>query len=190
MTRYQLAKLVEWAGTLRTRKRLQKVVYLLQAAGCPLDNPFILHHFGPYSSDVAQRTDEMTNVGLLQEECVGNPGYQQYNYVLSDAARHRITALEATPHGREWAEKLAPFENRAKELLSKEVRELEVAATIVYFRCSGLQWPEAVTRTCSFKGINPSEGLVQRAETLARSLAIGRKTLVEQCTDHSGLSFI
>src|SRR5713226_2600892 len=35
MTRYQLAKLVQWAGTLRTRKRMQKVVYLLQLAGCP-----------------------------------------------------------------------------------------------------------------------------------------------------------
>jgi uncharacterized protein YwgA len=51
MTRYQLAKLVEWAGTLRTRKRLQKVVFMLQAAGCPFDDGFGLHHFGPYSSD-------------------------------------------------------------------------------------------------------------------------------------------
>jgi hypothetical protein len=36
MNRYQLAKIVDWAGTLETRKRMQKVVYLLQVAGCPL----------------------------------------------------------------------------------------------------------------------------------------------------------
>jgi hypothetical protein len=32
MNRYQLAKIVEWAGTLDARKRIQKVVYLLKAA--------------------------------------------------------------------------------------------------------------------------------------------------------------
>ena len=35
MTRYQLAKIVDWAGTLDTRKRMQKVVYLLQVVGLP-----------------------------------------------------------------------------------------------------------------------------------------------------------
>ena len=44
MKRYQLAKLIEWSGeSLKTRKRLQKVVYLLQAAGCPLDADYTLH---------------------------------------------------------------------------------------------------------------------------------------------------
>jgi hypothetical protein len=28
---------VDWAGTLHLRKRIQKVVYLLQVAGCPLE---------------------------------------------------------------------------------------------------------------------------------------------------------
>jgi hypothetical protein len=44
MTRYELAKLAAWAETLHSRKRLQKVVFLLHTAGCPLEADFILHH--------------------------------------------------------------------------------------------------------------------------------------------------
>ena len=55
MDRYQLATLSSWAGErgIQGRKRLQKVVFLLQAAGCPLSSHFTLHHYGPYSRDVA-----------------------------------------------------------------------------------------------------------------------------------------
>ena len=64
MTRYQLAKLVEWAGTLNSRKRLQKVVFMLQAAGCPLQAEFYLNHYGTYSlEDVTRLTDEMVRLG-------------------------------------------------------------------------------------------------------------------------------
>jgi uncharacterized protein YwgA len=170
MTRYQLAKLVQWAGKLRTRKRLQKVVYLLQAAGCPLDDEFGLHLFGPYSQTVAERTDEMTNLGLLQEECTGNVAGQQFNYALTDDAKTRLAALESTPHGQAWARELAPFEGQAKEFLATELRELEVAATIAFFRRQGHEWPEAVTFACSFKGLTTKDELVQRAEALARTV--------------------
>jgi hypothetical protein len=33
MERYQLAKIIEWAGTFQSRKRMQKLVFMLQAAG-------------------------------------------------------------------------------------------------------------------------------------------------------------
>ena len=45
MNRYQLAKIVQWAGTLRSRKRMQKMIFLLKAAGCPLDADYDLHHY-------------------------------------------------------------------------------------------------------------------------------------------------
>ena len=67
MNRYQLAKIVQWAGTLRSRKRMQKMIFLLKAAGCPLDADYDLHHYGPYSQDVARLTDEMVREKLLCE---------------------------------------------------------------------------------------------------------------------------
>ena len=62
MNRYQLAKLVEWAGCLHTRKRLQKLVYMLQSAGCPLEAEFTLHHYGPYSQEIAGLSDAMVRI--------------------------------------------------------------------------------------------------------------------------------
>lgn len=170
MTRYQLAKLVQWAGTLRTRKRLQKVAYLLQAAGCPFDDEFGLHLFGPYSANVAECADDMTNLGLLQEECIGNMAGKQYNYSLTEDAQARLAALESTAEGQAWAQELAPYEARAKELLTTDVRDLEVAATVVFFRRQGYDWPEAVSRTCKFKGLNLRDTIVRSAEALARSI--------------------
>jgi uncharacterized protein YwgA len=170
MTRYQLAKLVEWAGTLRTRKRLQKVVFMLQAAGCPFDDDFGLHHFGPYSSDAAQRTDELTSLGLLKEERIDNPAGQQYNYSLTPEALASLAELEQTEKGQRLAEELAPYEQRAKELLRKDVRELEVAATIVYFRRQRNDWPEAVRRTAEFKNLDSAGEFLHRAEGLARQI--------------------
>jgi|SRR5437016_3956665 len=170
MTRYQLAKLVQWAGTLRTRKRLQKVVFLLKTAGFPFDDEFSLHYFGPYSSDVAERTDEMTNLGLLEEQSVGNVAGQQYNYTLTGEAQQRLASLEATPQGQTMAKQLTLFKDQAKQLLDTDVRELEVAATIVYFRQQGCKWSEAVLHTCSFKGYKPDDSVVKDAEALARTV--------------------
>ena len=104
MNRYQLAKIVEWAGTLHSRKRMQKVVYLLQVAGCPLESDYILHHYGPYSPDVARLTDEMARVNLLEELSESNPKGQQYSYRLGEGAKDRITAFERTSEGRSWSE--------------------------------------------------------------------------------------
>lgn len=81
MNRHQLATLIWWAGEagIQGRKRLQKVVYFLQQAGCPLDCQYTLHHFGPYSRDVADACDEMVAARLvvesggLNKECCNTP---------------------------------------------------------------------------------------------------------------------
>src|SRR5579863_3270500 len=100
MTPYQLAKLISWAGTLRSRKRMQKVVFLSQSAGCPFDAEYRLHHFGPYSDGVAHITDEMVQVGLLEEvektTSVGN----SYDYRIPEKSVRAIAEFEATPEGK------------------------------------------------------------------------------------------
>ncbi len=169
MNRYQLAKLVHWAGTLRTRKKIQKVVYLLQSAGCPIDADFLLHHFGPYSSDVAALTDEIVILGFLDEKAQGNAAGRQFNYTLTDRAKQALPQAAATPAGRKAEMGMAPFEGRARELLNRDVRELEIAATIVYFRRKRFEWNKAVERACEFKSLEPRSPLVQAAAILARN---------------------
>jgi uncharacterized protein YwgA len=166
VTRYQLAKLVEWAGSLNSRKRLQKVVFLLQAAGCPLEADFYLHHYGTYSEDVARLTDEMVRLDLLKETSEPFMGGSKYSYQLSEPAQRQLAELEQTDRGRGLAVQLAPFEAKAKALLAADVKQLEYASTILYFRLEGNDWPEAADKAVQFKGtslVRNALGLAQQA---------------------------
>jgi uncharacterized protein YwgA len=166
MTRYQLAKLVQWAGTLKSRKRLQKVVFLLQAAGCPLDAEFYLHHYGTYSEEVARLTDEMVRLELFKETSEPFMGGEKYSYQLSQTARQQLTELQKTQRGQLLARELAPFETKAKALLAADVKELEYASTILYFHLQGRDWSEAVEKAVQFKGtslVRNALGLAQQA---------------------------
>lgn len=169
MTRYQLAKLVQWAGTLNSRKRLQKVVFLLQASGCPFEADYTLHHYGPYSQEVARLSDEMVQVGLLEESSEPNQVGVQYSYDLTPGAVTELAQLEKTPTGKKLAKPLDPFEAKAKELLNDtDLWLLEVTSTMVYFRRQGNSWPDSVERTCKFKNLTANTGFVTNAEGLAR----------------------
>jgi uncharacterized protein len=152
MTRYQLAKLVQWAGTLNSRKRLQKVVFMLQAAGCSLEADFYLHHFGPYSEHVARLTDEMVRLKLLKETSEPFMGGSKYLYQLAEPAQQQLVDLEQTDRGQALAEQLVRFEAKAKALLAADVKQLEYASTILYFHLEGKDWPEAVEQAVQFKG--------------------------------------
>ena len=166
MNRYQLAKLVEWAGTLRSRKRMQKVVYMLQAACCPLDAEFYLHRYGTYSEDVARLTDEMVRKGLLEEETRPALSGSQYSYRLPAPVRLQLDDLEKTEQGQRWAAQLVPFESKAKSLLQADVKDLEYASTILFFHVQGHAWPDAVEKAIEFKGtpsVRNALALAQRA---------------------------
>ncbi len=169
MDRYQLAKLVEWAGTLRTRKRMQKVVYLLQAAGCPFDAGFMLHHYGPYSFEVAMLADEMLAAGLFDEEEEGNYVGRAFNYQLSEKGHKWLKAMEKTPEGKRFSKELSAWMDDAINLLQRDVRELEVSATILAFKRQVKNWELAVDKACRFKRLNPKDDLVQKALELARN---------------------
>lgn len=171
MTNYQLAKLVQWAGTLKTRKGLQKLVYLLQAAGCPFQADYRLHHYGPYSDDVAAIADDLVRRGFLQEETVANAAGQQFNYSLTPKAEESLTKLEATPRGATSQAELAGFDSLARDLVRRDVRELELAATIVFFRQQGYEWPSAVEKACQFKPLARDKILLQKARTLAEHVS-------------------
>jgi uncharacterized protein YwgA len=167
MNRLQLAQLVEWAGEVKTRKRLQKVVYLLQAAGCPLEIDFTLHHYGPYSHELAALTDQMVSADLLVESSSRNVMLgQSYEYKLSTVAQEQLHAFAGDdPAG------LADFKDLAERLLNEpSLHKLEYAATIAYFRMQGREWPEAVAAAAKFKNLNLGSQIVKDAEQLARGV--------------------
>ena len=172
MDRYQLAKLVQWAaetptGRLESRKRMQKVVFLLQCAGCPFNADYSLHYYGPYSSDVAQLTDELVQVGLLGEVASTNQVGKQFSYQLDAQATESMTAYEGSAQGRSALDELEPFADRAKQLLKEDVPSLEYAATIAYFRTKGSSWDDAFQKTCEFKRLAPESAAGKYALKLA-----------------------
>ena len=151
MTRYQLAKLVSWAETVKGRKRLQKVVFLLQAAGCDLDAEFFLHHYGPYSQDVAQLTDEMTRLKLLIENSDHSGPYEQFTYYLSEDSTLQLEKLDKSQDTKYPTDPINNFESQAKRFFSADLRELEYGATILYFKQQGMDWEIAAQKAVDFK---------------------------------------
>ena len=171
MDRYQLGKLVQWAGpSLKTRKRMQKVVYLLKAAGCPIDADFFLHHYGPYSTELAQLTDELVRNGMLVERATSNPRGQQFEYSLAVEPGESLSKYEETPAGMSALALLRPYESRAQDLLRKDVSELEHASTVAFFKSQGESWDEALSKACSFKRLEPQGAAATAALALAQAV--------------------
>ena len=163
MNRLQLATLLSWAddGGLRGRKRLQKVVFFLQDAGCPLECRFTLHHFGPYSSDVADACDEIVAAGLVDETGPAN-GDLQYTYTLKPKTR---ALLKETPDGA-----MNKFQPLGTELINKELWTLELGSTILLFHRQTSDWQHALDRACEFKKVSSTFEASEAALALAKRI--------------------
>lgn len=171
MTPYQVAKLVSWAGTLRTRKRLQKVVYLLQSAGCEaMDADFILHHYGPYSAEVATLADQMSAAGLLEESAEPNAAGMAYSYSLTEKAKALMVGLEADARGQAMLAKLSPFEALARRLVGSDLSLLGHGSTVVYFFRHTHDWDQALAGACSFKRLEKGSGTACSALDFAKTV--------------------
>ena len=169
MTKYQLAKLVDWAGGIDTRKRMQKLVYMLQAAGCNFYADYFLHRYGPYSQDVAQLTDDMVSIGVLEESSQPNQVGQQYSYQLTEQGRQQLVRLEGNSKFADLVDQLSKYEALANELANKDLRELEVASTIAYYHHDKkLDWEEAAEHAFSFKGVNDNTTFATKTIALAK----------------------
>jgi uncharacterized protein YwgA len=124
-----LMMLLGTVGEIHGRKKLQKMVYLLQEAGCPFKEEFDYHLFGPYSEELATKVDEMKFLGLLDEKPGATvSGYTQYIYSLSAAAKQYIKEHEDS------FRLPLHFQQLAKELARYDARTLELMATLRFLK--------------------------------------------------------
>jgi uncharacterized protein YwgA len=170
VNKYQLAKLVDWTGTLDARKRVQKVAYMLQVAGCPLQADFFLHRYGPYSPEVAQLTDKLVADGVLIELKSENAAGHQFGYQLTQVGKTLLGSFESKSTGKELKRSIAKYKPLAQKLAKSELRDLEIAATIAYFFRTSGDWTRARECACRFKNINPNTRFAKKAEELAQSV--------------------
>lgn len=137
------------------KKRLQKFGMLMKYSGVNLDMDFSLHHYGPYSSELADAADELSSTGAIVEksEQTGMFGMFQSNYML--------------PDGHEPPEELTePSKEKLLKLNQFSTIELEVASTIALFQSEELTHKAAVAKTCALKRAKAVPKVLEKAEII------------------------
>jgi uncharacterized protein YwgA len=169
MNDYVLAKIVQKIGAVDARKRLQKVIFLLETKiGTDLAGDYTLHLYGPYSRDVADETDRLVQGHILDEERMAVPWGTQYSYKLAEHGTEAIEEFENDPanaNSKQFAEKIA---TQAKTLAENDLWHLELASTMAYFRKKGCEWEDAVQKAAEFKRVTPGAPVLDPARKLAQ----------------------
>ncbi len=119
----QFSILLESLGSVQGRKKLQKMVHILQEFGVPFGVRFGYHFFGPFSDQLRDLLVTCAYDKLIKEEKVDGP------YPTSEfKPEPRMSAfLDAMKLNRNPA-----WIAFAKELNSKSARELEALSTLIY----------------------------------------------------------
>lgn len=141
-------------GHIVGRTRLQKIAYLLEAAGVGAGFAFRYKHYGPYSEQLADAAQTARIVGMLSEQetpATWGGLYSTYHSLLPPDLR-------------------APDARRrlAQELVNVDAVELELAATALFlaFEQSQDPWGETSRR----KPDKAEGGRLQRARQLYQRL--------------------
>ncbi|MEW9676360.1 YwgA family protein [Lentibacillus sp. L22] len=106
------------------RKKLQKMIYILQKNHVPFAEKFQFHFYGPYSEELSLRVEELTNLGFVSEEKEEKSNYYQYNYQITKDGQEFL---------RQFSLDMPDFADKVAELKTKSSRFLELVATMLYF---------------------------------------------------------
>ena len=110
-------------GRIVGKTRLQKTVYLLDAAGLNSGFEFEYHNYGPYSSDLATEVDNGVDLKFLETE--ERFGYHDVPYVIYRTNR--------SPSDKLGDMSSSVLEKKLSILENYSALVIELAATIHYF---------------------------------------------------------
>lgn len=140
-------------GMIAGRKKFQKIAHLLRASGEDVDLDFRIHHYGPFSDELANELYELAWNSEIEEDFqpVGPLGSHQYVYKLP---RDSVVSPTLSETGRKLIENLDAHSTAV----------LEIASTIVYFRDSlGHNYPDAIEKTTELKPFAKRGSMVHKA---------------------------
>jgi uncharacterized protein len=167
MKDYWLAKLIGCVDAVDSRKRLQKSVYLLQLSGSPLVCDYILHHYGPYSFDLAALIDQLDGAGVIEETPEPlSPGVVRYRSVVTPGGKRALDEFEQTDRGRQLCDEIEPFIEQFQDLNARDAWVLELAATVAFYHQG--DWTEAQKQTAAFKKVRQNDTKLRQAVELAK----------------------
>ena len=121
------AKLIRFfseANGITGRKKLQKMIYILQKCDIPFEEKYQFHFYGPYSEELTLRVEELCNLGFLQEEKEDKSNYYQYNYNITPAGTEFLN---------QFSMEMPDMTTKVAMLKEKSSRFLELVSTMFYF---------------------------------------------------------
>ena len=144
------------------RTILQKLCYFAEASGVPLAFRFEIYHYGPFSQEIFDRTDELLAEGVIEDKS-GDPG--QSNYVPGPNFDSYLA---------QFGDVIKQYEtnlNRVAVMFSQlDPSQMELISTIHYMHSSHVQWFKSVPSRDSVvksvlqvKGSKFGTGTVERA---------------------------
>lgn len=137
-----LVGLLCYAGNeIHSRKKLHKLVYLLQEAGENFDQDFIYHNFGVFSPSVAHDLEEAEYTGLLTQEIIGRDN----GYTISATEQSEEQAGFYVPLLSENTKRLIDA------LKDEKPQVLEALSTIVYLSQNHYRGKEIKTKLRELK---------------------------------------
>lgn len=106
------------------RKKLQKMIYILQKCKVPFEEKYQFHFYGPYSEELTLRTEELCNLGFINEVKEDKSNYYQYNYTITENGQAFLEQFTLD---------MPEIEGQVGLLKGKSSRFLELVSTMLYF---------------------------------------------------------
>ncbi len=139
----RISQLLVRLGAIEGRKKLQKIVHILQSTGAPFEEKFELSHFGAYSSELRGEVAKLAKDDLVQEEeptgCAGS-----YIYRPTAALQALVKELSVSLD--------EPWLDLAEKLNLRSAQELEGISTVLYLKRWG--WSQEGLRQ-QFSALKP-----------------------------------
>ncbi|WP_416729992.1 YwgA family protein [Fictibacillus sp. JL2B1089] len=120
----KVVTLIQEAGEVVGRKKLQKMVYIAKKLNFPFQEKYQFHFYGPYSEELTLKIEELCNMGYIHEVKEKVSGYSQYRYAVNEEGQNLLSTYGAE------IEKLGSCVRSMNEQSS---RFLELVSTVMYF---------------------------------------------------------
>lgn len=152
----ELLELIQTLEKIEGRKKLQKIVYVLQTQGHPFPQHFGYLHYGPYSSELASEIDALSSGDLIVQE-KGDGQYQPFVYRPGRNVPNLLQEMGRSQSAK-WTE-------LAKLLNSNDANFLEALSTLLYLQRNGFQGKRLADR---FNELKPNlRSLLPKVRTFA-----------------------
>ncbi|HTV49218.1 MAG TPA: hypothetical protein VMG59_12325 [Phycisphaerae bacterium] len=121
----EVLRLINALREVKGRKKLQKIVHILQSRGYNFPHYFGYLHYGPYSSSLAAEVNALVSCNLVSENGTGEE-YEPFIYKPEETARVLLQDLNITGK--------PPWLPLARYLNAKDANYLEAMSTVLYLK--------------------------------------------------------